>query len=108
MDNNDYLLVDLPNQETLVEFTEDSKVNPNNWPIVCLDIPVIINKILNNSRILTIALDSLKRSTMESLHLLSSSIVGYPPLYLAMQSPLLCRISTCQAEVKKFCQQPFS
>ncbi|CAI7643603.1 unnamed protein product [Penicillium pancosmium] len=33
MDNKDYLLVDLPTRETLVEFTEDSEANPNNWPL---------------------------------------------------------------------------
>ncbi|KAJ5575011.1 major facilitator superfamily domain-containing protein [Penicillium hetheringtonii] len=33
MDDDNYLLVNLPNQKTLVEFTEDSKVNPNNWPL---------------------------------------------------------------------------
>jgi len=36
MDDDNYLLVNLPNQKTLVEFTEDSKVNPNNWPLVRL------------------------------------------------------------------------
>lgn len=106
MDNKNYLLVDLPTRETLVEFTEDSEANPNNWPLVCLDIPFVY-KTSSHSKVLTVVLNSLKRFTMELLHLSLCSIVEYPPLCLAMQSPLSCRISTCRAAGKRSYQQPF-